>query len=96
MIFPYDGAVLRFDERNGTIQSSWVGNRGMSYVVEYDIGVGVHHLSGSFVTSGSERDYGPYSREIWNALAIRNPWRIRISPDTNPRCWSDWVEFTFE
>ncbi|MBI4830188.1 MAG: DUF4976 domain-containing protein, partial [Candidatus Lindowbacteria bacterium] len=96
MIFPYDGAVLRFEDRNGIVRASWTGSPGMPYVVEYDVGRGVHHLSGSFVTFGNQREFGPYSHEIWSALAVRNPWRVRISPDTNPRCWSEWVEFTFE
>jgi hypothetical protein len=96
MLFPYDGVVLRYQERNGTIRSSWVGSPNSSYVIEYDIGQGVHHLSGSFVTFGNERVFGPYSRDIWSALAARNPWRIRVSPDTNPRCWSEWVRLEFE
>ncbi|UCD56083.1 MAG: hypothetical protein JSV16_09525, partial [Candidatus Hydrogenedentota bacterium] len=96
MLFPYDGAVLRFSERNGMIRSSWTGSLTSTYVIEYDIGMGIHHLSGSFVAFGNWRDFGPYSEEIWSALAVRNPWRIRVSPDTHPRCWSEWIQFTFE
>ncbi|GAB4333101.1 MAG: hypothetical protein Kow0099_04940 [Candidatus Abyssubacteria bacterium] len=96
MIFPYDGAVLRFSERSGMIRASWTGSPTVSYVVEYEVGSGIYRLSGSFSTFGNRRSFGPYSREIWDSLAVRNPWRVRVSPDAKPRCWSEWVEFTFE
>jgi arylsulfatase A-like enzyme len=96
IIFPCDGAVLRFSERGGTIRSSWTGSPASTYIVEYEIGTGVHRLTGSFLTFGNQRDFGPYSREIWNPLVVRNPWRVRVSPDTQPRCWSEWIQFTFE
>ncbi len=96
VIFPYDGAVLRFTERGGTVRASWTGSPASTYVVEYDIGTGIHRLTGSFLTIGNQRSFGPYSREIWNPLVVRNPWRFRVSPDTQPRCWSEWTEFTFE
>jgi arylsulfatase A-like enzyme len=96
MIFPYDGAVLRFSERNGIIRAAWTGSPSASYVVEYEVGAGIHRLTGSFSTFGNSRNFGPYSREIWSSLCVRNPWRARVSPDTKPRCWSPWVEFTFE
>lgn len=94
--FPHDGAVLRFDERDGVIRASWIGDPHMTYVVEYDIGEGIHHLTGSFAAFGDKRDFGPYSRELWSSLAVRNPWRVRISADVQPRCWSEWIEFNFE
>lgn len=96
MIFPYDGAVLRYSERGGTIRASWTGGPSSSYVVEYEIGIGVYRLTGSFLTFGNQRSFGPYPHEIWSPLVVRNPWRVRVSPDTQPRCWSEWVEFTFE
>ncbi|RJP71367.1 MAG: DUF4976 domain-containing protein [Candidatus Abyssobacteria bacterium SURF_17] len=95
MLIPSDGAALRFRESGGLIHASWTGNPTATYIIEYDIGTGVHHLTGTFLTMGSERDFGPYSREMWSSLAVRNPWRIRISPDTHPRCWSEWIQFTF-
>ncbi len=96
MLFPYEGAVLRFDERNGMIRASWTGSPTMTYIVEYEVGTGPYHLTGSFLTYGNQRDFGPYTKELWDALGARNPWRIRISPDTQPRCWSEWLQFTFE
>jgi len=96
MIFPYDGVVIRYAEREGTVRASWTGSPSSTYIIEYEIGTGVYHLTGSFVASGNRRDFGPYSREIWNSIAVRNPWRIRISPDAHPRCWSEWIQFTFE
>lgn len=96
LIFPYDEVVLHFAERGGTIKAAWTGNPALTYVIEYDIGEGIHHLGGSFAVSGDRRDFGPYSQELWNSLAVRNPWRVRISPDTHPRCWSEWVQFRFE
>jgi hypothetical protein len=56
----------------------------------------MHHVTGSFAVAGVERDFGPYSREMWSALAVRNPWRVRVSPDVQPRCWTEWIEFSFE
>jgi len=96
LVFPYDEVVLRFDERDGMIRASWTGDPSLTYIVEYDIGTGVHHLTGSFAAFGDKRGFGPYSREMWSSIAVRNPWRIRISPDVQPRCWSEWIEFSFE
>jgi len=96
MIFPYDGVVLRYGEREGMVRASWAGSPNSTYIIEYEIGTGVHHLTGSFVAFGNRRDFGPYSREIWSSIAVRNPWRVRISPDTHPRCWNEWIQFTFE
>ncbi|RJP14547.1 MAG: hypothetical protein C4520_21315 [Candidatus Abyssobacteria bacterium SURF_5] len=96
LIFPYDGVVLRFNERHGMVRASWTGSPVMTYIIEYDIGDGIHHLTGSFLNYGNQRDFGPYSKEIWLALGVRNPWRVRISPDTQPRCWSEWLEFYFQ
>ena len=94
--FPIDGSVLRFDELDGKAPASWTGNSALTHIVEYDVGEGMHHVTGSFAVSGVERDFGPYSREMWDALAVRNPWRVRVSPDVQPRCWSAWIEFSFE
>jgi hypothetical protein len=95
-IFPHNGAVLRFDESGGIVRASWTGDPQLAYVVEYDIGKGIHHVTGSFAVFDGTRDFGPYSRELWRALVVRNPWRIRVSPDIQPRCWSDWIEFNFD
>jgi hypothetical protein len=95
-LFPYDGAALSFEERGGMVRASWTGNPELTYLIEYDIGAGIYNLTGSFVAFGTRRDFGPYSREIWNSLAVRNPWRVRVSPDVHPRCWSEWIEFGFE
>jgi hypothetical protein len=95
-LFPYDEAVLGFEERGGMVRASWTGTPESTYVIEYEIGTGVHNLTGAFVAFGNRRDFGPYSGEIWKSLAIRNPWRVRVSPDVHPRCWSEWIEFTFE
>jgi hypothetical protein len=95
-VFPYEGAVLRFDEGGGMVRASWTGDPLKSYVVEYDIGKGIYHVTGTFAVLDGNRDFGPYSRELWKALAVRNPWRMRVSPDVQPRCWSDWIEFDFE
>ncbi len=78
------------------VQASWTGSPSTSYVIEYDIGTGVNHLSGTFTTYGNERDFGPYPNEIWKTLSARNPWHARVSPDATPRCWSDWVQFEFQ
>jgi choline-sulfatase len=96
VIFPYDGVVLDFSQRHGIIRASWTGGPTSTYIIEYEVGTGPHHLTGSFLTFGNQRDFGPYSQELWQALAVRNPWRVRISPDTRPRCWSDWLEFNFQ
>ncbi len=95
-LFPYEGVVLRYPERGGIVRAAWTGQSDSTYIVEYDVGEGIHHLSGSFAVIGDKRDYGPYAEEMWSALAVRNPWRIRISPDVQPRCWSEWIEFSFE
>ncbi len=96
LIFPTEGIALSFDELDGTVRTSWTGDSTFTYIVEYDVGEGMHHVTGSFAVFGAGRDFGPYSREMWSALAVRNPWRVRVSPDVRPRRWSDWIEFNFE
>jgi arylsulfatase A-like enzyme len=94
--FPHEAAILDFEEGGGKVRASWTGDLTLPYVVEYDVGKGIYHVTGSFAVSEDSRDFGPYSREMWKALVVRNPWRVRVSPDVQPRCWSDWIEFNFE
>ena len=66
-----------------------------TYLVEYDIGVGDHHVAGTYEVQGNHQIMGPLPKELWTDLKAWNPFRIRISPKTEPPCWSRWVEFRF-
>lgn len=92
---PGDGTVLDYDLHTGALLFDWEGDMETSYLIEYDIGTGDHHVEGEYEVQGNHQVFGPLPRELWTNMKEWNPFRIRISPKQSPPCWSQWVEFRF-
>lgn len=92
---PDDGKTLDYDIHTGMILFDWKGNKETTYVMEYDIGTGDYHVAGSYELQGNHHLLGPLPRELWGNLKAWNPFRIRVSPKSDPLCWSEWVVFHF-
>jgi hypothetical protein len=45
---------------------------------------------------GNSARYGPFSEEMWNMLALYNPWSFRVTLDGAPQASSPWVTFTLQ
>jgi hypothetical protein len=86
---------LDYDVHTGALLFDWSGDMEKTYLIEYDIGTGDHHVAGVLEVDGNHQILGPFTRELWSNLKAWNPFRVRISPKTDPRCWSRWVEFNF-
>jgi hypothetical protein len=86
---------LDYEVHTGALLFDWRGDMETSYIVEYDIGTGDHHVAGQYEVQGNHQIMGPFPRELWTDLKAWNPFRIRVTPKQEPPCWSDWVEFTF-
>ncbi len=92
---PGDGTRLDYDVHTGALLFDWRGDMATTYLIEYDIGRGDHHVAGVYEVEGNHQILGPFPRELWGDLRAWNPFRIRVSPKQTPLCWSDWVEFRF-
>ncbi len=92
---PGNNTNLNYDVHTGALLFDWHGDMETRYMVEYDIGVGDHHVSGAYEVQGNHQIMGPLPRELWLDLKAWNPFRIRVSPKSEPLCWSEWVEFRF-
>ena len=92
---PGDGTRLDYDVHTGALLFDWSGDMETVYLIEYDIGLGDHHVAGIYEVEGNHQILGPFPRELWGDLKAWNPFRIRVSPKQDPPCWSDWVEFQF-
>lgn len=92
---PQDDQTLDYDLHTGAVLIDWSGDMETRYLVQYQIGVGDHHISGTFEMQGNHQLLGPLSPELWKNLKAWNPFRIRISPRLASPCWSEWVEFRF-
>ncbi len=92
---PGDGTVLEYDRHTGALLFDWSGDMETSYLIEYDIGTGDHHVEGRYEVEGNHQILGPLPRELWTDMQAWNPFRIRVSPKQDPPCWSKWVEFRF-
>ncbi len=92
---PGNGTVLEYDRHTGALLFDWEGNMETSYLIEYDIGTGDHHVEGEYEVQGNHQVLGPLPRELWSNMKEWNPFRIRVSPKQDPPCWSEWVEFRF-
>ena len=92
-VFPADGDTLRYDVAGGVIAPRWTGAPSASYVLEYDVGRGAYHLTGTLPTGGNAPEYGPFSRELWDTLVLYNPWTFRVWKADEPEGKSRWVTF---
>ncbi|HSR50834.1 MAG TPA: sulfatase/phosphatase domain-containing protein, partial [Acidobacteriota bacterium] len=92
---PGEDERLKWDTHTGSLLFDWSGDLDTEYVVEYDIGTGDHHIAGTHEVEGNHQLLGPFPSEIWVTLKDWNPVKIRVSPKTQPRCWSEWRTFKF-
>jgi len=92
---PENGKKLDYDVHTGMLLFDWSGDMETTYLVEYDIGVGDHHVAGLYETQGNHQLLGPLGRELWGNLKAWNPFRIRVSRKTDPPVWSPWTTFEF-
>lgn len=91
---PQPGQTVDYVPHTGAILFEWDGAPGDNYVVEYDIGIGDHHVAGKYPVKGNYQILGPFPRELWRSLKAWNPFRIRVSR-AGEECWSEWREFFF-
>ena len=92
---PQDGRTIDYDTHTGAILIDWTGDRESTYLVQYQIGEGDHHVAGIFEAQGNHQLLGPLNRELWSNLKAWNPFLIRVATRTAKPCWSDWVRFEF-
>ncbi len=92
---PENGKKLDYDVHTGMLLFDWSGDMETTYLVEYDIGAGDHHVAGIYETQGNHQLLGPLGRELWENLKAWNPFRIRVSRKTDPPVWSNWITFEF-
>jgi len=89
---PTDGDTVFFESTNGSIEVAWTGDPLAAYVIEYDVGEGLHQLNGfDPVDEGTSKVFGPLPEDVWKSLYQFNPYRIRIRPRDLPDGWSDWI-----
>jgi len=92
---PGNHSVLDYDLHTGALLFGWTGDMATTYLIEYDIGVGDHHVAGTYEVDGNHQILGPFPRELWGNLKAWNPFRFRVSPKSDEPCWSRWTEFEF-
>ncbi|RPJ59329.1 MAG: DUF229 domain-containing protein [Acidobacteria bacterium] len=92
---PENGKKLDYDVHTGMLLFDWSGDMETTYLVEYDIGLGDHHVAGVYETQGNHQLLGPLGRELWENLKAWNPFKIRVSRKTAPPVWSAWTTFEF-
>ena len=96
-INPPAGTVWSWSKTAGRIRLEWQGLSDCPYVIEYELGAGDYHLTGEVKVQGNIKDFGSFTQNYWTTyLVIRNPFKLRVSPDKQPRVWSDWIDFHFE
>lgn len=92
---PHDGWMLTFNREAGRIVLQWEGASDNAFLLEYDLGIGKFHTSGSFLVQGTQKEFGPLKPEVWDLLARYNPFRFRLRSAgcREASCWSPWVTF---
>lgn len=91
---PKNGDVITFRTAGGKAILRWSGEPDVPYVIEYEVGKGDYHLTGTMKVLGNRKVFGPFPRKYWDTyLALYSPYRARVSIDKEPREWSPWVEF---
>lgn len=92
---PENGKSLNYEIHTGALLFDWSGDVETAYEIEYDIGVGDHHVAGRYEVKGNHQLLGPFPRELWTNLKAWNPFKFRVSPKADVPCWSEWTEFNF-
>jgi len=95
ILSPLDGSELEHEKTNGKVILKWEGDYRLWYIVEYDIGKGNLRMKGSFPVKGTEQQFGPIPKDVWELLPTYNPWKIRVKVRDRKKIQSDWVTFKF-
>ena len=95
IITPGNRQKLNYDIYTGMVLFDWTGSKDITYLIEYDIATGNHHVAGTYEIEGNHQLLGPMTRELWENLKAWNPFKFRVSPKTEVPCWSNWVIFRF-
>ncbi len=90
ILLPADGDTLRYAESK-EVTVRWTGIAGSPYRIEYDVGEGAYDLDGSLDASGGVSRHGPFTEEMWNMLALYNPFTFRVVGPMGQT--SAWVSF---
>ena len=93
VLFPADGDTFRYEDVDKTVSVRWTGPADAFYTLEYNVGEGNYHLYGTMQILGNAPQYGPFTDEMWNMLALYNPWSFRIVVNGKPELSSPWVRF---
>ena len=93
VLFPASGDTFRYADVGKTVSVRWTGPEDVAYTIEYRVGEGDYHLEGVMPVQGNTAHYGPYTEEMWNMLALYNPWMFRVTADGTPEASSSWVTF---
>ncbi len=96
IIFPAPDDTLAHADHDGSIPVRWSGPAEAAYRIEYEVGEGKYHLTGSFIVQGNRQTYGPFTRVFWRAFPQYNPWRFRVVPAGKPSLASGWQTFSFK
>lgn len=89
---PTMGDTLHYQDDAMTVEARWTGVSGALYEVEYRVGEGAYHLEGKMAATGPSSLHGPFTVEMWNMLALYNPFFFRVTvPGTGLA--SAWVAF---
>jgi choline-sulfatase len=94
VLFPAQGDTFRYEDVGKTVSVRWTGPQDGLYSLEYRVGEGSYYLEGAMQIVGNAPQYGPFTDEMWNMLALYNPWSFRITVDGKPELSSSWVQFT--
>jgi len=62
---PGHQSTLDYEIHTGALLFDWEGDMETTYLVEYDIGVGDHHVAGTYEVQGNHQIMGPLPKELW-------------------------------
>jgi arylsulfatase A-like enzyme len=91
---PEPNQTLDYHLHTGAMLFQWKGDPNAEFVIEYDIGVGDHHVAGQYEAKGNYQILGPFPPELWVSLKAWNPFKIRVAYK-GTECWSEWRTFYF-
>jgi arylsulfatase A-like enzyme len=91
---PEPEQTLDYRLHTGAMLFQWRGDPNSEYVIEYDIGLGDHHVAGQYEAKGNYQILGPFPPELWVSLKAWNPFKIRVAYK-GTQCWSAWRTFYF-
>jgi arylsulfatase A-like enzyme len=94
VLFPAEGDTFRYADMGNRVSVRWTGPEDSRYTMEYRVGQENYHLEGTMQILGNTPQYGPFTDEMWNMLALYNPWSFRITVDGRPDLSSPWVSFS--